>query len=181
MGHSSRLEAHRAWMRREPASQVRPRAAWRARGGSPSSSESSRLGRVALSSNERTLLVLVVVEIALFVVSLPGFGVETRSFTQYAAWAGPEFLLLTLLIFIPGVIAVVYLFRKPARAGSAAILSAIAALATVALDTSHVGGPPPPPGPFWLGVVAALIAVAIIVCGWRVLRRSEPTIRPTEA
>jgi hypothetical protein len=110
---------------------------------------------------------MIFVELILFLVSLPGFGIETRSFTQYAAWAGPVFLILTLAIFAGGIASLALLRRNPDRSSTCAMAMAGAAITTVALDTSHVGGPPPPVGPFWLGVVGAVIALAII---WAAIR-----------
>src|SRR5215472_15029883 len=85
---------------------------------------------------------LVLVQVIIFILSLPGFGIETRKPSDYAAWAGPIFLILTVLVLALGVLAILLLLRDRATgARKLALGQAVAALATNLLDISHVGGP----------------------------------------
>lgn len=122
----------------------------------------------------RTLLVLVVVQLAIFVVSLPGLGIETRSPSQYAAWAGPLFLLLTVLVFALGIGALVLARSRAIGAARLGLGQGVVAIVTNLLDFSHVGGPPPPSGPLILGAIAIVVAVAELVVAFRVPRSLPP-------
>ena len=107
----------------------------------------------------RPLIVLVVVQPAIFVVSLPGFGLETRKPTDYAAWAGPIFLLLTILVFLTGAAAVILAGSRGGASIRLGALQGVIAIGINLLDFSHVGGPPPPTGPLLLGVIAIAVGV----------------------
>lgn len=107
----------------------------------------------------RPLIVLVLVQLAIFVVSLPGLGLETRKPTDYAAWAGPIFLLLTILVFLTGVAAVALAGSRVGASIRLGALQGAIAIGINLLDFSHVGGPPPPTGPLILGVLAVVVAV----------------------
>ena len=109
------------------------------------------------------LLICVVLLLLLFFVSLPGFGVETRPVSAYDAWAGPLFLLLTLLVFIGGILFLVFRSSRPGAALSAAQVQSVAAIVIVVVDTSAIGGPGPPLGPLSLGIVALLVAVLALI------------------
>jgi hypothetical protein len=113
------------------------------------------------------LAVSVVALLALFLVSLPGLGIETRSFTSYASWAAPIFLGFTLVIFAGGIAALGLLRSRPWTATHASDAAGIAAIVTVALDTSHVGGLPPPTGPLILGIVVAIVGAFVLYGGYR--------------
>lgn len=108
-------------------------------------------------------IAVVLVQIAIFVVSLPGFGVETRKPSDYSVWAGPLFLLLTVLVFALGIAALVTLRLRQMLARELGAGQALAAIATNVLDISHVGGPPPPAGPLVLGVLSILVAATTLV------------------
>ena len=110
---------------------------------------------------------LVAVLLALFLVSLPGFGIETRSFMAYAAWAGPIFLILTLVVFVGGVIALVFLRSNLRRACDGARASGAAAILATLLDYSGIGGPAPPRGPLVLGLIVLLVGLAVVVVSYR--------------
>jgi hypothetical protein len=110
---------------------------------------------------------LLIVQLLVFLVALPGFGIETRSFTQYAAWAGPIFLALTVVLFAAGIAGLVTL-RRPSNASPISALTvAVAALLTVLLDDSHVAGPPPPAGPLVLSVIAIVVSALLIVFAYQ--------------
>ena len=119
---------------------------------------------------ERILLALVGVQLVIFVLSLPGLGIETRSASQYAAWAAPIFLGLTALVFALGVAAIAVARRRMPVAARLAVAQAGAALVTNVLDISHVGGPPPPTGPLILAIVSIAVAVGEIVYAGQVLK-----------
>ena len=110
----------------------------------------------------RLLLALVVIQLVIFIVSLPGFGIETRTPAQYAAWAGPLFLLFTLLIFVLGLAALGLSRSRPAWTRNLAVGQGVVALAINFLDISHVGGPAPPTGPLILGIASIVVALAEI-------------------
>jgi hypothetical protein len=110
----------------------------------------------------------VVVLLGLYLVSLPGFGIETRPYTSYAAWAAPVFLALTLVIFAGGIAAIALLRSRPWTATHASDAAGVAAIVAVILDTSHVGGVPPPTGPLLLGIVVAVVGALILFNGYRV-------------
>ncbi|MCI4351512.1 MAG: hypothetical protein L3K15_08390 [Thermoplasmata archaeon] len=136
-----------------------------------------RSGRGLLIALQALLLIL-------FFLAFPGLGIETRPYSSYAAWAGPVFLLLTLLLFGAGIAAVALVHRRPSVASMAAIVDGVIAVIIVALDTSHVGGLPPPPGPLVLGVVSALVGLALIVAAGRYrakLSRAAPAPPPVGA
>jgi NADH:ubiquinone oxidoreductase subunit K len=133
---------------------------------------------------EKGLLVAVGAQIVIFVISLPGFGIENRKASQYAAWAGPIFLLLTLLVFAFGIAALALAGRRPATAVWLALIQAAVAVITNLFDFSHVGGPAPPPGPFVLGLLSILVALVEIVLGLAWLRGRGSTgaaVPPTGA
>ena len=109
-------------------------------------------------------------QIVLFVLSLPGFGVETRKFSQYANWAGPVFLGLTLGIFLTGIAGLLLVRRNLRGAARSGIVMAVAAIAIVLFDLSSVAGPPDPPGPLALSAVVLGVSVAILYVGVRALR-----------
>jgi hypothetical protein len=122
--------------------------------------------------------VLLAILIVLFVVSLPGFGIETRRFTQYAAWAGPVFLVLTILVFAGAAGGLATGRSRPRLSASLATLAAASAIVATLLDFSLVGGPPAPPGPFVLGIVTLAVSVLIlVVAGW-VLRAASAESTP---
>jgi hypothetical protein len=127
----------------------------------------------------RLLAILILVQLLIFVVSLPGLGVETRTPSQYAPWAGPIFLLLTILVFALGIAALLMLRYGAARTSQLALGQAIVAIATNAFDFSHVGGPAPPIGPTVLGLIAIVIAVLEIVFAGRLLM-GEPASADTD-
>jgi hypothetical protein len=106
--------------------------------------------------------ILIVVLLLLFLVSFPGFGIETRSYSSYAAWAGPIFLVLSLLIFASGIAALLLRWRGSANAPYLGMVMAGAAIATILLDVSHVGGLPPPTGPLLLSALGLVIAAALL-------------------
>ncbi|HKV89952.1 MAG TPA: hypothetical protein VJQ43_02010 [Thermoplasmata archaeon] len=101
-------------------------------------------------------------ELILFLVSLPGFGIETRSFTSYAAWAGPIFLVLTLLVFGLGLAGIAVVWRNPRRSAQLGAGMAVAAVVTVLFDLSHVAGPPDPPGPLVLSVFVIIVSAGVL-------------------
>lgn len=114
---------------------------------------------MAFTNRSNVTVALAAVLMAIFLVSLPGFGIETRKTTDYSAWAGPVFLILTLLVFALGVAAI--MARKRATGTLQATAGSQAAVAVLLnlLDFSGVGGPRPPPGPLVLGVSAIVIAI----------------------
>jgi hypothetical protein len=111
----------------------------------------------------KALLGLVATQVVIFVVSLPGFGVETRKPTAYAAWAGPIFLVLTVLIFVLGVAAFLFSRGEGPRLARTVLLQAAVAFVINAFDFSGVGGPRPPPGPLALGLLAIVVAVGQVI------------------
>jgi peptidoglycan/LPS O-acetylase OafA/YrhL len=122
----------------------------------------------------RSLIGGLALQLILFVLSLPGLGIETRTTGDYAAWAGPIFLVLTLLIFVLGIVGILLAIRGRRSSALAASGMAWAAVAIVLFDLSAIGGPPDPPGPL------ALSAVVLVVCGLlfylsaRILREPWP-------
>ncbi|MCI4348878.1 MAG: hypothetical protein L3J93_01485 [Thermoplasmata archaeon] len=106
--------------------------------------------------------ILVVVLAILFLVSFPGFGIETRSYASYAAWAGPIFLILSLLIFASGIVGLLLHWRGSTKAPYFGMVMAGAAIATILLDISHVGGLPPPTGPLILSGIGLVLAVVLL-------------------
>ena len=106
--------------------------------------------------------VLAIVVLLLFVVSLPGLGIETRPFTSYAPWAGPVFLVLTIIIFATGIAVPLLHARRPRLSLQLSFVLGAAAIATVAFDTSHIGGLPPPLAPLVLGLIAAVVAAGLL-------------------
>ena len=133
---------------------------------------------MSMRSSPRPLQVLVVVQLVIFLVSLPGLGLETRAPSQYAAWAGPVFLGLTFLVFALGVSSLGLGGSRPARAVQLGAAQAVAAIATNVLDFSHVGGPPPPTGPLVLGVISIVIALAQLASSRMLPRGPPPTGAP---
>jgi len=125
---------------------------------------------MAPSSRERALIGALFVLVVLFIVSLPGLGVETRTTAQYAAWAGPIFLVLTILVFalsLAGIGLARYGRRSVAATAGGA---ATAAVAIVLFDLSAIGGPPDPPGPLALSVVVLVVCALI----YYLALRSQP-------
>ncbi|HZY69495.1 MAG TPA: hypothetical protein VFF67_00760 [Thermoplasmata archaeon] len=118
----------------------------------------------------RTLLVLILVQMVVFLVSLPGFGIETRTVSQYSAWAGPVFLLLTVLVFVLGIAAFVLSRSRATAAARFGFGQGVVAIVTNLLDFSHVGGPAPPAGPLVLGVIAIVVALGELLLALRVPR-----------
>jgi peptidoglycan/LPS O-acetylase OafA/YrhL len=135
-------------------------------------------GDGAMGPRSQLIAALLLAQLIVFVISLPGFGVETRSFTQYASWAGPVFLVLTLLVFGLGILGLLFLRRREGRGAWAAIGMALSAAAAVLLDLSHVGGPPPPPGPLVLSAVALVLSALLLFAGGRVVMaaRAAPAV-----
>jgi peptidoglycan/LPS O-acetylase OafA/YrhL len=128
----------------------------------------------------KLVVVLQAVLLVLFFLAFPGLGIETRPYTSYASWAGPLFLVLTLLIFGAGLATLALLRRRGRVAAALGIVGGITAVAVVALDLSHVGGLPAPLGPLVLGLVSAAVAVALIVAAAKFRsttlgRNPEPT------
>jgi hypothetical protein len=119
-------------------------------------------------SRPTMLAASVVVLLGLYLISLPGFGIETRPYTSYAAWAAPVFLGLTLVIFAGGIAALALLRSRSWTATHASDAAGVAAIVAVLLDTSHVGGLPPPTGPLLLGIVVAVVGALILFNGNRV-------------
>lgn len=123
----------------------------------------------------RPLVVLLVLEALLFVVSLPGLGIETRKFTDYATWAAPIFLGLTIIIFA-GVVAAVAMARRPsdwtARLGA---VVAGAAIAITLFDLSAIAGPKAPLGPLGLSAVVLVVSAGILYAAWRDMLVAPPT------
>ncbi|HEV2231629.1 MAG TPA: hypothetical protein VGV64_04315 [Thermoplasmata archaeon] len=127
----------------------------------------------------RALALGLLIELVVFVVSLPGFGIETRSFTQYASWAGPIFLGLTLVIFASGLAGIGWSGRRPRAAAYLAIVMGVASIATTVFDDSHLGGPPPPMGPYLLGFVSIAVAIGLFALAGLLLRAlSRPPTPP---
>ncbi|HEV2317715.1 MAG TPA: hypothetical protein VGV89_09110 [Thermoplasmata archaeon] len=118
-------------------------------------------------SRYRTLAILVVLQMVIFLISLPGFGIETRTTGQYAPWAGPIFLVLTILVFAFGIAALAVMRSRTRTFVRLASAQAVVAVATNLFDFSHVGGPAPPIGPFVLGVIALFVALAEIAVASR--------------
>lgn len=111
----------------------------------------------------------ILAQIFVFLISLPGLGIETRKPSDYAAWAGPIFLVLTLLVFAFGIAALVFVRSRVGLSFSLGGGQAILAVTTNLLDISHVGGPPPPPGPLLLAGVSIVLATVTLVSaavGW---------------
>ena len=123
------------------------------------------------------LTLLLLIELVVFIVSLPGFGIETRSLSAYAPWSGPIFLLLTILIFLSGLAGIGLASRRPRASAKFGWAMGLAAILTVVLDDSRVAGPAPPPGPYALGFVAILVALAIFAAALRVGRDATPPTR----
>ncbi len=132
-----------------------------------------------LRPSTRALVALLVVQLFIFVISLPGFGVETRSTSQYSAWAGPVFLGLTLLVFAFGVAGLVMCWRRTRTAAYLATAMGVFAAVTVLFDYSGVGGAKPPTGPFILGIVALIVSALLFISAWRVLRDRSTSPAPT--
>lgn len=126
----------------------------------------------------RTLLFLVAAQMVVFLVSLPGFGIETRTPGQYAAWAGPLFLALTILVFALGIAALAMARSRATTTTRLALGQGVVAIATNLLDFSHVGGPAPPTGPLVLGLIAIVIAGGELLLGFRVPRTPAPEPSP---
>jgi hypothetical protein len=101
----------------------------------------------------------------LFLISLPGFGIETRKTSDYSAWAGPVFLLLTILVFVLGIVAAVFPRRTSGTFKSAVVGQGAVAIIINLLDFSGLGGPRPPVGPLVLGVAALIVALLEIALG----------------
>lgn len=125
------------------------------------------------------VVALAVVLMVIFVLSLPGLGLETRKTTDYAAWAGPIFLVLTLLVFAFGVATFVLRKRSVRSLRSVAGSQAVVAILLNLLDFSGVGGPRPPLGPLVLGVSA--VAVAVLELGVMFSLRSQESSPPVAA
>jgi hypothetical protein len=124
---------------------------------------------VALTSARKALLAFSVLQLVIFVVSLPGVGIETRKFTQYASWAGPLFLVLTVLVFALGLGTIATVRRPTKTAANAGAAMAIFAAVTNILDFSHLGGPPPSPGPLYLGIASLVVAILQLLSAARVI------------
>jgi hypothetical protein len=124
------------------------------------------------------LVGLVVVELIIFLVSLPGFGIETRTSNQYAPWAGPIFLGLTLLVFVLGIVALVFARRGGPRFVRLAAAQAVVVIATNLFDFSGAGGPHPPLGPLVLGVAALIVALGELALAAPLLRVNVERIHP---
>jgi hypothetical protein len=112
----------------------------------------------------------------IFLISLPGFGIETRKPSDYQPWAGPVFLILTLLVFAFGVAALVAARSSASWLVRLGVAQGAAALLTNVLDISHVGGPPPPTGPLVLGAIS--IAVAILEFAFAAATARAPPSAP---
>jgi peptidoglycan/LPS O-acetylase OafA/YrhL len=122
----------------------------------------------------RPLVLLLAMQAILFLVSLPGLGLETRKFTDYAPWAGPIFLILTLVIFV-GILAAIAVARRPSHGtASLAIVVAIAAVAIVLFDLSAIAGPPDPPGPLGVSAVVLVVSAAMLFLASREMREPPP-------
>ena len=122
----------------------------------------------------RPLVLLLIVEAILFIVSLPGLGLETRKFTQYATWAAPIFLGLTIVIFA-GVVGAAATARRPSRTtASLAVLVGVATIAITLFDLSAIAGPPDPPGPFGLSVVVLIVSALVLFLAYRELPTAAP-------
>ncbi len=119
----------------------------------------SEIEHPPVSSANRVLVGLLAIQLIVFLVSLPGFGIETRKFTQFAAWAGPIFLVLTLVVFTFGASGIALTWRRPRTAAYLAVGMGVSALAAILLDLSKVGGPAPPTGPLILAIVGIVIAI----------------------
>ncbi|HKS59917.1 MAG TPA: hypothetical protein VJS68_03975 [Thermoplasmata archaeon] len=133
---------------------------------------------MAPSGFRRPVVLLLALEAVLFLVSLPGFGIETRSFAQYAAWAGPIFLTLTLVIFGSAIAGIVLAKRPPNWSRRMGILAAGAAVSVTLFDLSAVAGPPDPTGPLILsGVVIVVSAAILLAVGMEM--RTPPTDSPS--
>gem|GEM_PF-2762208 len=115
-----------------------------------------------MASAHPGLLALVAVQLLIFVLSLPGLGIETRTPGQYAAWAGPIFLVLTLLVFLLGIGALASSRSRPTWVPGLSAGQGVMALLTNLLDISQIGGPAPPTGPLILGVVSIVVALLTI-------------------
>jgi hypothetical protein len=133
----------------------------------------------------KALFLLTGLQLLVFVVSLPGFGIETRSFTQYARWAGPVFLALTVLVFALGILSLATVRRPTKTTANAAAAMAILAAVTNLLDFSHLGGPAPPPAPFALGIASLVLAIGQLLASARVIGQTgagpPPPWTPPEA
>lgn len=121
----------------------------------------------------RPLVLLLVVEALLFVASLPGLGIETRKFTQYAMWAAPIFLGLTIVIFAGAVVAVVTARRPSLTTARVSVIVGFAAIAITLFDLSAIAGPPDPPGPLGLSVVVLIVSGAMLLLAYREIRSSR--------
>lgn len=119
-------------------------------------------GGVSSARVRGALWVAVAAQLVIFIVSLPGFGIETRKPSDYSVWAGPIFLLLTILVIVLGLGFFAVARRRPRSARRLAVGQAFAAIATNVLDISHVGGPAPPNGPLVLGILSIIVAVATL-------------------
>lgn len=118
----------------------------------------------------------ILAQLSIFVLSLPGFGIETRKPSDYSAWAGPLFLALTILVFLLGAGAIVALRNRMGLARMLGVGQAVSALLTNFLDLSHIGGAAPPGGPLALGVVSILVAFLTLYAAWCLLcPPPEPT------
>lgn len=121
---------------------------------------------------------VVLAQILVFIISLPGLGIETRKPSDYAAWAGPIFLGLTLLVFALGIAALALLRSRVSLGLGLGAGQAIAAVTTNLFDISHVGGPPPPPGPLLLAGLSIVLAIATVVSAvmrWPKRREGDPS------
>jgi hypothetical protein len=126
----------------------------------------------------RGLALLLALQIVLFFLSLPGLGIETRTTSQYAAWAGPIFLGLTLLVFVTGVVGILLVRRRPRWGGMFGLAMGVTAVAIVLFDLSAVAGPPDPPGPLVLSAVVLAVCVGIFYQASRILRSDAAASAP---
>jgi hypothetical protein len=124
-------------------------------------------------SKLRFLGILVAVQLVIFLVSLPGFGIETRTTSQYAFWAGPVFLVLTLLVFALGVASLGLIRSRRCLSAELGLGQGVVAIVTNLFDFSHIGGPAPPTGPFVLGSIAVVVALAELALAILFLRSPE--------
>src|ERR1700730_4929556 len=94
------------------------------------------------------LVLAAALDLLIFIVALPGFGIETRTVSDYKSWGGPIFLLLTVILFASGVAALVTSPSRPGPSARFALLMAAAGIVTVLLDDSGLAGKLPPAGPY---------------------------------